>query len=113
MLDHGGTPVGVLLLIYTARDEGGRTSIRCNVSSWYVEPDFRNYAPILSGVAQRHKHVTYANISPKRRTWRTIEAQGFRDYCGGSFISFPALSRPAGRLRRACLSQDARVPERR
>jgi hypothetical protein len=50
-------PVGVLLLIYTARDNGAGLSIRCNLSSWYVEPGFRNYAPMLSTVAQRHKHV--------------------------------------------------------
>jgi hypothetical protein len=34
MLDHEGMPVGVLLLIYTARDNGGGTAIRCNLSSW-------------------------------------------------------------------------------
>ena len=92
MLDYEGTPVGALLLIYTARDDGDGISIRCNLSSWYVEPAFRNYAPMLTNVAQRHKHVTYVNISPAHSTWRTIEAQGFRAYCGGSFFSFPALS---------------------
>jgi hypothetical protein len=76
MLDHEGTPVGVLLLIYTARDDGGGTSIRCNLSSWYVEPAFRSYAPMLTKVAQRHKHVTYVNISPAHWTWRTIESPG-------------------------------------
>ena len=64
MLDHEGTPVGVLLLIYTARDDGAGTRIRCNVSSCYVAPGFRNYAPMLTKVAQRHKNVTYVNISP-------------------------------------------------
>lgn len=99
MLDHEGMPVGVLLLIYSERDDGSETSIRCNLSSWYVEPAFRNYAPMLTGVAQRHKRVTYVNISPAFRTWRTIEAQGFRAYCGGLFYSFPALSRPAKGMR--------------
>jgi hypothetical protein len=99
MLDHEGTPVGVLLLLYTARNNGGGTSIRCNLSSWYVEPAFRNYAPMLSTIAQRHKHVTYVNISPAHWTWRTIEAQGFRAYCSGLFFSFPALSRPPKGMR--------------
>jgi hypothetical protein len=59
MLDHEGTPVGVLLLIYAARDAGGGTCIRCNVSSWYVEPAFRNYAPMLTkgGAAPRTCHL--------------------------------------------------------
>ena len=95
MLDHDGIPVGALLLIYTAREDGDGISIRCNLASWYVEPAFRNYAPMLTKVAQRHKHVTYVNISPAHWTWRTIEAQGFRAYCAGLFFSFPALSRPA------------------
>ena len=92
MLDHEGTPVGVLLLIYAARHDGAGTLMSCNLSSWYVEPSFRNFAPLLSNIAQRHKQVSYTNISPARRTWRTIEAQGFRPYCGGLFFSFPALS---------------------
>jgi hypothetical protein len=106
MLDHEGMPVGVLLLIYTAR-EG--ISIRCNVSSWYVEPGFRNYAPMLSAVAQRHKHVTYVNISPGHWTLRTIEAQGFSAYCGGLFFSYPALSRRAKGMRIEVVQQDARA----
>src|SRR5258708_31885149 len=32
MLDHEGKPVGVLLLIYTARDNGDRKSTRLNSS---------------------------------------------------------------------------------
>jgi hypothetical protein len=109
MLEHEGTPVGVLLLIHTARDNGGEISIRCNLSSWYVEPDFRNYAPMLSAVAQRHKRVTYVNISPAHWTWRTIEAQGFRAYCGGLFFSFPALSHLAKGMRVEVVQQDARA----
>lgn len=93
MLDHDGAPVGVLLLLYTARDEGGETVIQCNLSSWYVEPDFRNYATMLTKVAQRHKDVTYLNISPATKTWPIIETQGFRSYCSGLFFSFPLLAR--------------------
>jgi hypothetical protein len=95
MLDHEGTPVGALLLIYTAREDGGGIAIRCNLTSWCVEPAFRTYASMLTKVAQRHEHVTYVNISPAHWTWPTIEAQGFRAYCVGLFFSFPALSPPA------------------
>ena len=95
MLDHEGTPVGVLLLLYAAHDNGGATSLRCNLSSWYVEPAFRNYAPMLTNIAQRHKHVTYLNISPGSWTLPIIEAQGFHAYCNGLFISLAFLSRAA------------------
>lgn len=93
MLDNEGTPVGVLLLIYTAREVGGETAIQCNLSSWYVEPAYRNYAPLLTKIAQRHKDVTYLNISPAPWTWPIIETQGFRAYCRGLFFSVPLFSR--------------------
>ena len=64
MIDHDGAPVGVLLLLYTARGDGAETTIYCNLSSWYVEPAFRNYAPLLTKIAQKNKEVTYLNISP-------------------------------------------------
>jgi hypothetical protein len=111
LLEHEEMPVGVLLLIYAIRDNGGGTSIYCNLSSWYVEAAFRNYAPMLTSVAQRHKHVTYINISPARWTWRTIEAQGFSAYCGGLFFSFPALSVPAKGMRVEVVRQDTDIVE--
>ena len=94
MLDHEGMPVGALLLLYTMRPGDAGPAIHCNLSSWYVEPAFRNYAPMLTKIAQRHNEVSYFNISPASWTWPIIEAQGFRPYCKGLFFSFPALSRP-------------------
>jgi hypothetical protein len=96
MLDQDGLPVGVLLLLYSDRADGAETTIYCNLSSWYVEPPFRNYAPLLTRIAQKNKEVTYINISPAHWTWPIIEAQGFSSYCSGLFFSFPLLSR-AGR----------------
>ena len=102
MLDNDGAPVGVLLLIYTSRAAEGGPEIRCNLSSWYVEPAFRNYASMLTQLAQRHRNVTYVNISPATWTWPIIEAQRFRPYCRGLFVSFPVLSRvsPGARIDR-------------
>ncbi len=93
MLDNEGQPVGVLLLIYTARKDGDATAIQCNLSSWYVEPAYRNYAPLLTKIAQRHKEVTYLNISPAPWTWPIIETQGFQAYGRGLFFSLPLLAR--------------------
>jgi hypothetical protein len=93
MLDSNGSPVGVLLLLYSSRIENGEPSIQCNLSSWYVEPAFRGYAPLLTRIAQRHQEVTYLNISPATWTWPIIEAQGFSSYCSGLFFSVPLLSR--------------------
>jgi hypothetical protein len=111
MLDHGGMPVGVLLLLYSSRTADGEAAIHCNLSSWYVEPAFRNYAPMLTKIAQKHKEVTYLNISPARWTWPIIEAQGFAPYCSGLFFSLPVLSRATAGMTVETVSSDARTIE--
>ena len=75
------------------RGSGTEATIYCNLSSWYVDPAFRNYAPMLTKIAQKNKEVTYINISPATSTWPIIETQGFSSYCSGLFFSIPALSR--------------------
>jgi hypothetical protein len=111
MLDHEGLPVGVLLLLYTLRPCDGELAIHCNLSSWYVEPAFRNYAPMLTKIAQRHNEVTYLNISPATWTWPIIETQGFKSYCSGLFFSIPALSRLEAGTRVEIVSPDAKQIE--
>ncbi|WP_315801694.1 acyl-CoA acyltransferase [Bradyrhizobium sp. SZCCHNS3002] len=92
LLENDGAAVGVLLLIYSNRGTPAQPQIWCNLSSWYVEPAFRNYATMLTRIAQRLPEVTYVNISAARQTWPIIEAQGFRAYCHGLFFSIPAMS---------------------
>src|SRR5271167_2956469 len=109
MLDCDGLPVGVLLLLYTLRADGAETAIYCNLSSWYVEPAFRNYAPLLTKIAQKNAEVTYLNISPATWTWPIIEAQGFAPYCSGLFFSLPALSRVRRGMTVETVAPDART----
>lgn len=99
MLESDEVAVGVLLLLFTSFDKGGRTEIRCNLSSWYVEPTYRSFASLLVTVALRHKGVTYVNISPAQHTWPIIEAFGFAPYCTGQFTAAPWLNPPRRRVR--------------
>jgi hypothetical protein len=92
VLESSRTPVGVILLICAAMPVDGGFAPRCNLSSWYVEPAFRAYAPMLVSQALRHKDVTYTNISAAPHTWPIIEAQGFRRYSDGIFVALPALA---------------------
>jgi hypothetical protein len=111
LLDSDGSAVGVLLLLYTSRINGEETTIYCNLSSWYVDPAFRNYAPLLTKIAQKNKEVTYLNISPATWTWPIIEAQGFNPYCSGLFFSIPALSRVKPGTAIETISPDTRALE--
>jgi hypothetical protein len=87
LLEVDGAVVGALLLIFTAW--GGQ--IRCNVSSWYVEPEHRGHAAVLSAMGAKLKHVTYLNTSAATHTWPILEAQGYRRYTQGQFVAVPAL----------------------
>jgi hypothetical protein len=111
MLDNDGLPVGAVLLLYSSRTNGSEAAVHCNLSSWYVEPAFRNYAALLTKIAQKNKEVTYLNISPATWTWPIIEAQGFNSYCSGLFFSIPALSRVEAGTTIETISPDTRAIE--
>jgi hypothetical protein len=91
-----GRPVGVLLLIFAATPGAG--AVRCNVSSWYVEPDFRSYASLLVSSALRAKGVTYLNISAASHTQPILQAQGYRRYSDGQAFVVPALAKPCANV---------------
>jgi hypothetical protein len=94
-LDVAGVPVGVLLLLFSDIVSDTETSVRCNVSSWYIEPAFRMFGSLLVTAATRDKSVTYFNITPAPHTWAAVEAQGFSVYCRGQMYGALALSRRA------------------
>ncbi|MEQ9689199.1 MAG: acyl-CoA acyltransferase [Bauldia litoralis] len=99
MLDRGGEAVGVLLVLSGSVEIDGRTETRCNLSSWYVEPAFRSFAPMLVSVALKNKEVTFMNVTPAKHTWPVVEAQGFAPFCQGQFTAFPFLNRSGGAVR--------------
>jgi hypothetical protein len=90
LLENDDAPVGVLLFIW-ARAKGP-LAFRCNLSSWYVDPNFRAYASLFSSQAFRWKDVTYLNVSPRSDTLPIIEAQGFSRYCDGNVVAVPMLN---------------------
>lgn len=97
LLENDGIPVGAILLIFAQTPGSG--TLRANVSSWYVEPAFRAYAPLLASRALQRKDVTYLNISPVRHTWPILEAQDYARYANGVFVALPALRRSDDRVR--------------
>jgi hypothetical protein len=92
LLDSGGHVVGAVLLICSEVRAGDVEALRGNLSSWYVDPDFRAYAPLLVSRALRHKELTFINTSPAKHTWPILEAQGFARLCNGVFFAIPLLS---------------------
>ncbi|HEY5337648.1 MAG TPA: hypothetical protein VIJ85_05565 [Rhizomicrobium sp.] len=79
--------VGAILLIPSRRGD----TIFSNLSSWYVEPAWRAHSTMLIAMATKLKHVTYVNISPAPHTWKTLQAQGFRQYSFGRSAIFSVI----------------------
>ncbi len=93
LLDAGAGPCGVALTLFGTVDVGGGRAIRCNLSSWTVDPAYRMQAAMLIARALKRRDVTFTNISPAPHTWATIAAQGFRVYAEGQVLVAPALAR--------------------
>ena len=72
LLESGNRAVGAVLMICSLVPAGDKDVRRCNLSSWYVDPAFRAYAPLLVSQALRHKDVTYVNVSSRRKASRAI-----------------------------------------
>jgi len=91
LLESGGIPVGVLLLIFADVRTNGRPTIRCNVSSWYVEPEYRAFGSILVSQALKRFPATYLNVTPAPHTLPLLRAQGYTRHSEGVFVSIPVL----------------------
>jgi hypothetical protein len=93
LMEHEDRPVGCLLMIFQPKILDGQAVTCCNLSSWYVEPAFRNYAALFASMTQKRKDLLYFNVTPARPTWPILEAQGFKTHCRGLYFSLPVLSR--------------------
>ncbi|ACL59224.1 hypothetical protein [Methylobacterium nodulans] len=110
LLEHEGEPVGVLLALCQVVEREAGSHLRCNLSSWYMEPRFRALGVLLDGYAMRDRTMTYVNVSPAPHTWAMHEVRGFRRFCQGQMLVLPALSRaPNGQSVRGCSAEALRV----
>jgi hypothetical protein len=108
LMENQGVAVGCLLMIYAEKVIDGETATFCNVSSWYVDPLFRNHAALFASMTQKRKDVTYFNVTPALATWPILEAQGFKPYCRGLYFSVPALSRSGRGMMIEAVTPDTR-----
>jgi hypothetical protein len=95
VLESETATVGVLLLISSRREQ----RIIANLSSWYVEPDYRAHSALLVAMATKNKQAIYLNASPAPHTWRSLQAQGFQPFNFGRSAVFPVLSFGSGVIR--------------
>jgi hypothetical protein len=91
-LEVSGKVVGVLLQLYSRYRVGDVETIRCNLSSWCVDPAYRSYSMRMVAAALKRRDITYTTISPAVRTWGAVKAMGFHRFCNGQVVFAPAFS---------------------
>jgi hypothetical protein len=74
------------------------TSVWCNETSYYVDPRFRPYAPVLVKRSHRHKDVTYLDLTASPHRWTTLELQGYKRLAQGVYVAVPAFCRSTGEV---------------
>ncbi|MGD0562688.1 MAG: hypothetical protein ABSA66_06305 [Roseiarcus sp.] len=99
LLEADGRVVGVMLQIFSTRDGADGAEPRCNLSSWYVDEDYRGYAHALHARTISRREVVYLNISAAPHTVPVLKAVGYRRYAEGQIVFAPLLALGAANAR--------------
>ena len=101
LLEADRQPQGVLLVLNAIVD----SSIRSNLSSWYVRQPFRFLATRMVQVATRPNGGVYLDLSPAAKVLPIVKALGFKPYSDGTLFFTPRLllsSAPGARVTDWC-----------
>ncbi len=101
-----GHVVGVQLQIFSRVATSSCGAVRCNLSSWCVDKEYRAYSLVLHMNAIKDPDVTYLDISPAAHIRKVIEALGFRPFTRGQTVVAPILSRRRREVRVVAFAAD-------
>jgi len=87
-LEIEGALQGLMLMI-SGQKNGDRF---CNLSSWYVRPEYRKFSPFLFQRALRPKDVSFTDCSPAPHVLPIITKFGFCPYSCGTLLIDPRAS---------------------
>ena len=93
LLAAGGQVVGVMLQIFSTRQTPSGAIVRCNLSSWGVDPEYRSFAHALHARAIARREAVYVTLTAAPHTVPALKALGYRAYGEGQMIFAPLLSR--------------------
>jgi len=90
LLVAGNEILGFIGTVYARRLIQGKTVLVCNLSSFYVQPDYRGWSFALLEHALRDESVCYTSLTPSRTVVHMCEAMGF-SYIERNKIILPPL----------------------
>jgi acetoacetyl-CoA synthetase len=78
VLTVGPQIVGFLGVIYSRHGTAGQdAALVCNLTSWYIRPEYRGWGSFLLAAAMRDKGTTYTSLTPGPETRAMMKALGF------------------------------------
>jgi fatty-acyl-CoA synthase len=77
MLTVGNEIVGFLGAVYARRKIGTKTGLVCNLTSWYVLPDYRSWAAELLFEMMHNNQITFTALTPSIVVQQMLDAMGF------------------------------------
>jgi acetoacetyl-CoA synthetase len=86
----GETVIGFVGALYSKRRINGKTGLVCNLTSWYVRPDYHGWGAPLLAAALRDKTITFTALTPAPVTRQILKAMGFNSI-NSNKILFPPL----------------------
>jgi hypothetical protein len=92
LLEAGDQVVGAMLQIFSTRQTPSGAVVRCNLSSWCVDPEYRSFAHALHARAIGRREVVYVTVTAAPHTVAGLKALGYRPYSEGQMIFAPLLS---------------------
>lgn len=91
VLAVGDEIVGALATVCAERRAGDKTGVVCNVSSWYVRPEYRGWGVPLLAAATRDEGLTYTAFTPGPAARASFEALGFAELDSCRIVMPPFL----------------------
>ncbi|MBV8399979.1 MAG: hypothetical protein JOZ17_14760 [Acetobacteraceae bacterium] len=104
--------VGFLGTVYAHRRIRGETHVICNLSSWYVRPEYRSWGTALLAAAIRDETITYTALTPMEVTQQALAAFHFKPLFSRSMMLLPLLQAETLRRPRPLISFDPEVVRR-
>jgi acetoacetyl-CoA synthetase len=77
VLTTGNEIIGFLGTIYAWRKIRGKEGLVCNLTSWYIVPEYRGWGGALFAASVRNEHVTFTTLTPGSIARQMCEAMGF------------------------------------
>jgi len=78
ILADGDEILGFLGTVYVRRQTGSTTNVVCNLTSWYVRPDYRGWGTALLAAAIRDESISYTALTPGPLSRQVFTTLGFK-----------------------------------